>query len=233
MDRKDVERKIKALLKLSSSPYEEEAASAASKARELMDRYNLSRFDTKEKEDVIKNLFDKKTRHEMWTLILFRGVAEANDCFAYINTTSEMYKGNLTRMQNLTAVGHDEDLQLVEYAFTFLKSTIDTMFRINCAKEGKTRAYWGRKDSFLFKRSFCEGAVANIIARMNKAREDRLYGESQTKDLVVSRQVIVKNWVDKNLNMGKGKKRGNSINGAWYQQGYRQGEKVKLRSAIN
>lgn len=53
MEREDVIRKVRALLKLSESPVEEEAKLALQKAQELMARYNLERESLGETSQVV------------------------------------------------------------------------------------------------------------------------------------------------------------------------------------
>ena len=136
-------RKAISCLKLSQSPNKHEAALAAAKAQEIIDRYTLSIDDLqqgdkpKEAELSITD-FENDPLHEVcqvdtrWTLRLASIVAKLNACRIYYHT-----KGSGSAVLKL--VGRANDVNAVRYIFGWLEREVRRITRAEC--NGQSRRY--------------------------------------------------------------------------------------------
>lgn len=131
------ESKVKKLLALSSSPFEEEADSALSKANEMMKEYSL---DYISKED--NRLFgvDGKElgRVDTWRGILYRIIGEMTGCFAVIQKRN--------RKSHVSFFGSREQVESALYLNLYFEDALEKEY-----KKNKSRLYGiGEKNAFLY-----------------------------------------------------------------------------------
>jgi len=136
-------RKAISCLKLSNSANQHEAALAAAKAQEIIDRYNLSTEDmeygdkAKEPEENITD-FSNDPLHEvcqvdtLWTLRLAYVVSELNGCRSFFHTKAS---GSAV----VKIIGRPSDVQTVRYLFNYLESEVRRITRLEC--KGRSRRY--------------------------------------------------------------------------------------------
>lgn len=130
-------------LKLSQSANQHEAALAASRAQEIIDRYNLKIDDInqgnepKEDQEEIVD-FGNDPLHEVcqvdtqWSTNLASIVAEQNGCKIYFST-------KMSGSAIIKVVGRPSDVQTVRYLFGWLESEVRRLTRQEC--KGYSRRY--------------------------------------------------------------------------------------------
>ena len=234
MDKIKVIIKIQKLLSLSKSPNENEAVAAASKARLLMDQYNLSQFDIGEKldkDDISMSTTISQSRFEEWSMRLFSGVCSVMDCRPVIS----VIRINGKHVRKLSAVGFSSDKELLKYIYFYLLKTITDLYRAELKLAKAAAAYkFTRKDSFNFKHNFCLGAVQSIIDRLKLERDQNLQKSVNCRDLVINRKATVSGWVSKNLHLKSSKiPNEKTFNPKAYYKGVNAGSNIKINKALN
>lgn len=186
-----------------------EAATAAAKAQELLDRYKLSmelvesaeRTGPEEEVGGDKDPLWKGGKIIQWKRALACGIADANDCQILILAGCRGAKNSA----EIQLVGRPTDLQVVRYLFAYLEREIDRL-----AKEalttapvhyglsmGAARRVWGN--------SFRRGAVYEVVNRLRQARvavrREAAATAAGSRALVrlEERSVAVQRWVDENV----------------------------------
>lgn len=229
--REAVIKKIRALFN-NNGRTEEEAALYADKARELMDKFNLSEFHLNEGKTEScseKASFGARSRFEVWMEILFAGVVRSCDCFPFLNRSYGPGKSKVV----FNAVGYKSDLELAEYIYEFLFGAIESLFKKELAKVKKDMSYWTRKDSWGFKAAFCLGAARRVVAMVESQRSKRCEAQSEVLALVVARKQEVNNWVRNNMFLFRSKSRNTSgVNGDYYNHGFSAASSISLTRAI-
>lgn len=160
--RDDITAKIKKLLKLAESSNVNEAAAAAAKAQELMDRFEIEAAvlaettpDTAPAEPVETfGDFDSGGRVESWRSALLHALCMANACKAY------RYRARAIRQTSLKVIGRRTDVQTVRYMYQAMVSLV----------EGLADAQRGRGRGFIA--SFKMGAAHAICARIKESKEE-------------------------------------------------------------
>ena len=157
-------RKAISCLKLSQSPNKHEAALAAAKAQEIIDRYNLCIDDIqqgnqpKDVDEAIKDFGWEDPLHEVcqvdtrWTLRLASTVANLNSCRIYYHT-------KMSGSAVLKVVGRASDVQTVRYIFSWLEKEVRRITRQEC--KGNSRRY---------QIDFRTGVVDTISQKLNEQR---------------------------------------------------------------
>jgi len=159
-------RKAISCLKLAQSPNKHEAALAASKAQEIIDRYNLCIDDIqqgnqpKEVEEAIKDYGWEDPIHEVcqvdtrWTLRLASTVANLNACRIYYHT-----KGSGSAVVKI--IGRPSDVSAVRYIFSWLEKEVRRITKQEC--QGQSRRY---------QIDFRTGVVDTISQKLNEQRKE-------------------------------------------------------------
>ena len=158
--------KIRKLLSLSNSDNVNEAALAAARAQELMDKYGIEKAqaeiqtgfeDPEEKED-IKNFseipegwVDTSQKMTKWKIHLFCGIAKYNSCKGFSS-----YRG---QGRSIEVIGRPSDVETTRYMYTYIMKEICNLRNKNSRGLGKT---WSN--------NFCIGAVQGILERINESR---------------------------------------------------------------
>jgi hypothetical protein len=137
-------RRAISCLRLSQSANKHEAALAAAKAQEIIDRYDLkiddiqSGNETKEAEEPIKDFGNEDPLHEVcqvdtaWTLRLGSIVARLNSCRIYWHSKTS---GSAV----LKIVGRANNVSTVRYIFGWLEREVRRITRQEC--KGQSRRY--------------------------------------------------------------------------------------------
>lgn len=130
-------------LELSKSPNQHEAALAASRAQEIIDRYNLCVEDIEQGKDPKgddENIadFGNDPLHEVcqvdtrWTIRLASTISRLNGCRIYYST-------KMSGSAILKLVGRPSDVQAVRYLFAWLEKEVRRITRQEC--RGSIRRY--------------------------------------------------------------------------------------------
>lgn len=140
--------KIKKLLALATSPNEEEAASAAAKAAELLARYNIDR-------EQVDNLADTSTIIEiavpalyaLWRFAIGNAVGNLYFAVHYVDDRDDIL------IPNNVFVGEPHNAQVAALMFTYLISTVERLSDATVG-DGSYRA------------AFMNGCAARLHGRM-------------------------------------------------------------------
>lgn len=166
------------LLRLSKSPVPAEAALAASKAQEIIDRYKLDvtgiDYDAqtaKEDSEPVKDfgygdpLDDMAESYKViWGLRLASVVARANQTrIIYLDKRNETRRIGRT----IKIVGRPSDVSTVRYLYSFFKLQIEQMAKEQCA--GNSGAYVNQ---------FCIGVIDTISAKL-AAQKQQTFAEKR------------------------------------------------------
>lgn len=232
--KKKMIEKVKKLLSLSDSPNEHEAILAARRAKDILDKYNLTmtEIDTPE---INENVYDTGSiQIKNWLAFLANGVAK--------NFNSQIYMVKGIRKTNwnrngknakLVFVGSELDLEIVNYVFGYLKKTVETMTD-NYLKSLPNRTNINKKT---LKNSYVLGLVSEINKKITEfAKKDDVSDEMSAsgktgKELIIIKKDAIGEFLkDKNL---KSKKRNTSkVNGEAYNKGGADGKNVSINRGV-
>jgi hypothetical protein len=223
-------RKAAALLRLAQSDNPHEAALAASRAQEIIDRYklNLAALDTapsEEPAEEIRNFADDPLdTGGMWKALLAQAVANVNQCKIYTS-------GGAVHI-----IGRPSDVAMVRPFHAYLAGEIERIASRHC--KGNSRTYWN---------NFRLGAVETIKQRLNASlaatvetvkaealaagNESALAIVTNSLALIEKRKQEVADWTRANINLRNRTAR-SSFNNAGHAAGRAAGQTVNLnRSA--
>lgn len=154
----DAISKAAKLLRLAQSSNQHEAAAAAAKAQEIIDRYKLTldpaqldeataTIPNSQPEEPIQSFghdpLTTKGRADRWQCWLLMGIAKVNQCKVYLSDG------------NLALIGRASDVQGCRYIFAWLSGEVDRLAAKDCAGCGRT--YWN---------NYRIGAVETISRRL-------------------------------------------------------------------
>lgn len=142
-------RKAAALLRLAQSDNPHEAALAAARAQEIIDRYklNLAGLDdapSAEPAEPIRNFTDPLDKGGLWKALLAQAVARVNQCQVY------------TASGGVHLIGRPSDVAMVRPFYAYLAGEVERLASRHC--KGQSRTYWN---------NFRLGAVETIKQRLN------------------------------------------------------------------
>ena len=151
-------RKARALLRLATSSNPEEAAAAAAKAAEIIDRYRLNIAAMQDEgtaapsEEPIDDfsrdpLNAKDAKLDRWKLHLAQCLAELNQCFLYVTAGK------------IALVGTASDVATVRFFYGHLETELERLAARHC--RGCGRIYWN---------NFRLGAAETVISRLKQQR---------------------------------------------------------------
>lgn len=173
------ENKVKKLLALATSPFEEEADSALSKANRMMEEYSL---DYLSKED--NRLFgvdgEDHKRMDAWRGVLYQVISEMTGCFP-------IFQRGVDGSLHISFFGSREQVESALYLKLYFEDALEKEYRKN-----KNRLYGSRE-----KNSFLHGLTLSLLKKVRAERQD--------KALVLSKQKSEDRY--KELTSGRIKKR--------------------------
>lgn len=216
------------LLKLAQSDNPNEAALAAARAQDIMDRFKLSGLSADMDEggtpdEPIVNISEpiEPKQGSTWIVRLIVALAQANQC--------RVYKGGSASY----VVGRTSDAQTVRYLYGWLKAEVNRL----AARDG--RGY-----SAVWKNNFRLGAVDTIVRKLRESQEATkraVVAEAANPGAIVlvkdalarleERSKSVDLWVEQNMRFGKarGHYGGQSDYGA-REAGRKAGEEINLNT---
>ena len=191
--------KVRKLLALSESPNEHEAALAAAKAQEILDRENLSIFDLKppSTSDVDSYVIDERTRCAVWESHLFTMLARIYDLRPYRDSGC------------LKVIGFKQDVDVFQSIHTYLSLVIELL----ALKEKRRCLGQDRKQAFRFRTSFCHGASDRICEIIKLQRAERLSQDVKCTALVMQKKKRIHSWANQHLNLERKGRSFNAFNG--------------------
>lgn len=213
------------LLRLAKSSNEHEAALAASKAQEVMDKYKLDisslEYDKQDAERDSEQVKDfgygdpliefSHLSDNRWLLSLATTVARSNQCriiYSKIDGVTGNLGKEIKRGATIKIVGHPSDVQVVRYLYSYLRNEVERLIKENCVG-----------NSISYKRGFGLGVVdtiANKLWEQKKQTESAMRGEYAHNPLalvrvnnaiakVEKRSMAVDKYIEQNMNLGKGR----------------------------
>jgi len=159
MTQEEALRKAIACLKLSQSSNEHEAALAASKAQEIIDRYKLDvnsldydsesdKSDLETIQDYYSDPVDRMPFTRMrWISTLASTISKLNQCRIYLSPNG--------RGKNIHIVGRPSDVATVRYLQSYFRSEVLRLCKLNCV---------GYSDTY--RHQFNQGVVDVICAKL-------------------------------------------------------------------
>ena len=207
--------KIKKLLALSSSPNENEAALAASKASELLAEHNLSMADLNGLGDEeVEELRLDSLNNKKWKTCIAEAIAANNYC--------EIFISHCGKNKTLMLVGKPVNILGCQQMYEYLVSTVERL----CRQEtrGATLSY---------KNAFLNGCAHRLYRRLKE--------DIATQDEKVGAAIVLKSQLDKenqyylNRNypqMSITKTRSGSYDAEGYRAGRAAGDGISLGKQI-
>jgi len=247
MTQQEILKKVKKLLALSQSDNANEAAQAAARAQELLDKYQLSRnlldIDAADDEDRAGDdepifdfsskgapLDDPGTKMPRWRGSLATVVCRANSCRAYQET---YYIGTKAKTR-IAIVGRPSDVEKVRYLHAFLVREVKRLVDRD-----------GQGCGITWRNNYCIGVVDTIRRELklsksraaDKLRRDAggdmfaLVRVDKALARLEKRSADVDAWVEANLKLGSVS--GSSARGHWgaRQAGQRAGKEIRMGGA--
>jgi len=230
--------KVKKLHRLATSNNQHEAALAASRAQEIMDRFKLESFSLNYEtngsapDEPIKNYdfdpLDAGTRRlasSRWRL--FYAIAQCNQC-----------KGYTSRFGGIAVVGRPSDVNTVRYLYAWLTREVDRLAERDCRGNGRTYA-----------NNYRIGVVETISERLAEQsrrtvaevqREAEAQQSVNPMALVLVNQAVatlerrgkeVEQWIKSNLKLYSGSTSRFKADGSAREAGRKAGREVRLKAA--
>jgi hypothetical protein len=206
--------RIKKLLALAQSDNANEAALAASRARELMVQHAISeaQLTPSEREPIETeglNLGKKRIPH--WEALLSYVLAPSFFCRSFYTKGSDIY-----------VVGRKSDREALIATFWYLRNEIKKM----------SDAAWARQDGQYvhgktWKTGFNEGCVRTIKERLGQDQAALVADNTGTALVLVQRQKETDTWVEENLKLRTSMAR-RTVNPSGYNEGRVAGNALNL-----
>lgn len=244
MTQEDAIRKAMACLRLAKSSNANEAALAAAKAQEIIEKFKLDvnsleydQFQAKEDAEPIKDfgysdpLDNADWTNRIWSLRLASVVSRANQCRVVY------YRNGATGGFCIKIIGRPSDVQTVRYVYAYFRGETMRLCKENCAGNSGT-----------FKEHYRRGVVDAISEKLREQRERtqrEVRAENSNNPLALvrvnnaiarleKRGDEVQKFMDETMKLGRGRGMGagHSFAGASArQQGYRDGQGIRITSA--
>lgn len=219
----DTERlleRVRKLLALATSPNVHEAALAAARAQELIDRHRLQRLldAEQEAEEAIvaarEEPLAEARRIRKWKSVLAASLASLNGCLAYTEK-----RGKMTR---IVLVGTEEDRAATVAMWEGLLKRVEWLSATHLDGVGQDKRW---HDAFRI------GAVDTIVRRLREQQQQATASLETTALTVVQRGLTrrrerVRSFAEANLNLKPG--RGVTVDAAAYSEGKAAGHQLRL-----
>jgi uncharacterized protein YoaH (UPF0181 family) len=223
--------KIRKLMALSHSPNEHEAALAAARAREILDKYDLSLTEVEmNDEEIIEHRVDTGTRKTpLWMGRLAVSVSRAFNCKVF-------------RVYGIMVFcGTKVDTQVAEYTYMFLFRTVKRLSKEHKASLEKSGIWETRYKGYgsrTYMQSYALGVVNAIDQKLrefvqSKERMQKYedYKNATGKDLIVIKNNAVDRYVSK-LRLRRTRSHAN-LDYSGFSAGQRDGRNVQIHHGIN
>lgn len=224
-------QKLLALAAANANTTEHEAASAATKARELLDKYDLSMTELEHLEaEVVETPCDTGTRQpHYWMRRLAVVVCDAFNCKTF------RYGGRMVM------VGAKADTQIAQYLYAYLFRTIDRLYREyyqSLDRSGQLSMLQMRGVTRSYMQSYATGLVKGIDEKLRVHARSRermaTYRTVTGKDLVVVKnQALDKYWKTRTKGFRKGSRGSQKLHYGSFDDGVRDGKNVSIHTGVN
>jgi len=236
-ERQKVLNTIDKLFALAQSPNENEAALAASKAQELMDKYNLvaEEIHPTTKQDIVNEDVVTQGRFQSWVYIFFNELAKAHDCYAIVSRGKYYAAGGVVVSgKKLRVIGHKNNVEVFKATFNYLRSMIIVLSDIEVIEAKRACILYGDKGvTYKYRDSFCRGCSRRIVERIRESREERIKTDAACTALVVCHKQQVQEYVQENIKLGNRHNVRQSVNMYAFNQGRIAGNNVNLHKMVD
>jgi hypothetical protein len=235
-------RKVLGCLRLAKSTNQAEAALAAAKAQEIIDRYKLDvnslDYDSQSKARDDEKIMDfgadpladmgKTSSMQRWKLILASSLARNNQCKVYTTWGAD---GN----RKVAIIGRPSDVSTVRYLHALLVGEVQRLQKENCAGFSQTYRYQyadGVVDTIRQRLAQQHEATIKTVQEEQAGNSMALVRVQQSLAKQQEREQQVAKWVEENMNLRKG--RGTQGPKNWTggrEAGRRDGQQVRMGSA--
>lgn len=221
--------KVRKLMRLSESANQNEAALAAAKAQEIIDRFKIEKFSLEYDEDKsradepIKDFgFDpidnSSTQRVTWKIRLAGSIARENQCKAY------------STRGRVCLVGRASDVNTVRYLYAWMVREVEQLSKRDCAGCGRT-----------YHNNYKIGCVETIANRLHAQRSETIKAVKheavnpmalmridQSLQVIEKRSKEVTDWVKSHMSL-RSVSSNSSYNHSAREAGRRAGREVNLR----
>ena len=224
--------KIRKLMALSHSPNEHEAALAAARAREILDKYDLSLTEVEvNEEEIIEHRVDTGTQNApLWMGRLAVAVSRAFNCRVF-----KIYG-------IMVFCGTKADTQVSDYTYMFLFRTVRRLCKEHKASLERSgiwdAQFKGRFGSRTYMQSYALGVVNSIDQKLrdfvqSKERMQKFedFKKATGKDLMVIKNQAVDRYCSK-LHLRRGHSH-SRVDYSGFEAGQRDGRNVQIHHGIN
>lgn len=229
MTKEEVLSKVRKLFELSNSPNVNEAALAASKARELLARHNLSIADLPT-DDITSAIAPTEASVSVgkvvrnWVKGLLIHIADGFECQHIIRRRH----GSHTI---LSFIGTPADAEVAVYTFQFLYRQLHRLVERALPRLKRENRGWS---TAALKSAYLDGAVRRIGEKFRAQTQPIRSAEHHNcKELVLAKEQIIKNYVAAafpNIKMEYGRRR--VVSAAAFDKGYSDAGTINLRPGI-
>lgn len=228
MEKEQITEKIRKLLRLAESPNEHEAALAAARAQELMEKYQIATLEEQFKTNVEDVGIEAKCNWDKWYEVLFLDLAKSCDL--------QPYARKRDGKRTLSVIGLKSDVEVFQHLWAYLTSAILKLqkadWRIEKAAYSRalsTRAYANRH-----RKAFCLGAAQRVGEMVRERKTARAEADQQTKALVVRKADQINEYLKQSgRNFTRPKtRRQNALRAEYVARGYQQGGSISINRAI-
>ncbi|TAK51461.1 MAG: DUF2786 domain-containing protein [Bacteroidetes bacterium] len=160
----NIVEKIKKLLALSSSPNQHEAELALSRAYELMEKYNISMGDLKEKEPFETVRAKDGERAHPEDSYIFMLLKEYFHVIIVLHVGNRKYTGNI-----FSVLGEPHNIIIAKHVYEFLRRTFTSLWKANKHEFVSSRMGGARKNRI--KESYFFGLYAGLNKKLDEARK--------------------------------------------------------------
>ena len=225
------------LLRLATSSNPHEAALAASRAQEIIDRYKLTDVSAdlsgSQPDEPIRDFgvdpLDGGKKLDRWRWHLFLGIADGNQC-----------KGYLSARGGIAIVGRPSDANTVRYFYSWLTREVDRLAARDCVGYGRT--FWNNYRLGVVEtvREKLKSQFAETLAKVKQeaTEADALQLGAGSTALVRVNQAVarierrteeVNSWVKKNLNLRSSSGSRSSYDPSARAAGRKAGHEIRMR----
>lgn len=214
VEQKVIDRIVKLLALAGDNPNENEAASAAAKAQELLQQYDLSMSDVIMKQDPRtagvgegeRIVLRKAGKPGGWKADLFRAVGYTTGCWSYASDAfGKWYDGTGYY------IGRRQDVEIAEYLFAYLTREVERLqdeygktrwaeLRQFAADRGVSTHYAEqvfssrKRHPLKAKQDWVKGAVPQVIKVLREAKAERDNTSDAARALVISKESLIRDW---------------------------------------
>ena len=228
--RKELFKKVKKLLKLAESANEHEASLAASRASDILEKYNLDMAGMEMEHDEVdeNGVTMKSSKPAAWMEALLFTVVETYFCRSIIHG-----KGRYT------IVGTKADVEVARYTFDYLYGIIDRLADAYIAERAEDWAggRWnsGGETKKKVRYAYSRGVVKTVNSRLFEIQDNRKRDLSdkgqKCRDLVVVKNGEIRKYIDSKWGKMKTKSAGTTVGSrSAFENGKVDGKRVNVSS---